>query len=304
MKHNHNERSWGSPGAPVLLTIMLGLLLPQVEGVGLPPGYLANNGTVRAEWTYADKDKWATQFVQHCAGNMQSPVNLDRFNSQYDIIFPMVFSNYDVAPTKQTATNDGHTVKVTYTATKPPQISYGNLPDKGPYTLAQYHLHWGADATKGSEHTINSVRYPMELHLVHYKTAYGSLTDSIDKADGLAVLGIMFELSDTDNANLKPLIDVISSITTKDQSADKTTNNPYQTLLPSDTRSFYRYKGGLTTPTCNEIVTWTVFREPIGVSAAQLTTIRTLKDKDGVAITDNFRDPQPINQRTIYRTFI
>jgi len=130
------------------------------------------------------------------------------------------------------------------------------------------------------------------------------LTDSISKSDGLAVLGVMFELSDNENTNLKPLIDIISSITAKDATADKTTNNAYQTLLPSDTSNFYRYKGGLTTPTCNEIVTWTVFREPIPVSAAQLTTLRTLLDKDGQPIQDNFRDPQPINQRTIYRTFI
>merc|ERR1712002_363700 len=233
MKHACSESSRRPAG--VLSAVVLGLLLNQVQGVGLPPGYLASTGQ-KATWTYADKANWGTQFPDFCAGNMQSPVHLDRFNSQYDIIFPLVFTNYDKAPTKQTATNDGHTVKVTYESTSAPEISYGNLPDKGPYVLAQYHLHWGSDATKGSEHTINTVRYPMELHLVHYKKAYGSLTDSISKSDGLAVLGIMFELSDNENTNLKPLIDIISSITTKGATADKTVNNPYQTLLPANTK--------------------------------------------------------------------
>ena len=28
----------------------------------------------------------------------------------------------------------------------------------GSYTFAQYHVHWGADDLRGSEHTINHVR--------------------------------------------------------------------------------------------------------------------------------------------------
>jgi len=34
--------------------------------------------------------------------------------------------------------------------------------------------------------------------------------------------------------------------------------------------SYYRYFGGLTTPGCQEIVLWTVFTEPIGISARQV----------------------------------
>lgn len=33
---------------------------------------------------------------------------------------------------------------------------------------------------------------------------------------------------------------------------------------------FWRYHGGLTTPTCNEHVVWTVMKEPIGISANQV----------------------------------
>jgi len=34
--------------------------------------------------------------------------------------------------------------------------------------------------------------------------------------------------------------------------------------------SYYRYFGGLTTPGCQEIVVWTVFTKPIGISADQV----------------------------------
>lgn len=48
---------------------------------------------------------------------------------------------------------------------------------------------------------------------------------------------------------------------------------PLQDLLPPNTNTFYRYSGSLTTPTCNEVVTWTVFQEPISISENQVSEI-------------------------------
>ena len=42
----------------------------------------------------------------------------------------------------------------------------------------------------------------MELHLVHKKTSYSSVTASLSYNDGLAVIGIMFQLADTSDAGL------------------------------------------------------------------------------------------------------
>ena len=42
----------------------------------------------------------------------------------------------------------------------------------------------------------------MELHLVHKKTSYASVAASLSYNDGLAVIGIMFQLADTSDAGL------------------------------------------------------------------------------------------------------
>ena len=59
------------------------------------------------------------------------------------------------------------------------------------------------------------------------------------------------------------------------------------------------YDGGLTTPTCNEVVKWINFMTPLKISSAQLKLFRTLIDGKDKNIVDNFRSPQPLNGRTV-----
>jgi carbonic anhydrase len=57
---------------------------------------------------------------------------------------------------------------------------------------------------------------------------------------------------------------------------DETTLNnlvSLQDLLPEQTTSFYRYSGSLTTPKCNQIVTWTVFDNPLVISEQQVSYV-------------------------------
>ena len=106
--------------------------------------------------------------------------------------------------------------------------------------------------------------YPMELHLVHYKATYAGLLEAAGSGaqDALAVLGIFFEIQTEDNAKLKPLIDAVKSVKeyTKDTKETEMEQMELKDFLPRNTDQFYRYEGGLTTPGCNEVVVWTVFK--------------------------------------------
>jgi len=60
----------------------------------------------------------------------------------------------------------------------------------------------------------------------------------------------------------------------------------------------YRYKGSLTTPPCSETVVWTIFKDPLSVSKAQLGVFRTLLSRESRNLPTNYRPVQPTFTKT------
>ncbi|KAG8146260.1 hypothetical protein E2320_012629 [Naja naja] len=78
-------------------------------------------------------------------------------------------------------------------------------------------------------------------------------------------------------------------------------------LLPSlaSLSKYYRYKGSLTTPNCDEAVIWTVFEEQIPISRSQLNIFvdtTYFKSSAGTPqkMINNFRPLQLLGGRTVY----
>lgn len=59
--------------------------------------------------------------------------------------------------------------------------------------------------------------------------------------------------------------------------------------------------GSLTTPKCNEAVTWIIFPDTIPISLHQMGKFRSLSNGiEGLLLVDNYRHLQPIGNRKIF----
>merc|ERR1711913_223676 len=228
---------------------------------------------------------WGDEFPE-CNGKSQSPIDIVTGPTPVAEPSPLTFGNYDKiridmlsnseehyhypgAPEEEktirlengTIKNNGHTAQLDVIATIPGDVgilSGGNL--TGEYQILQLHFHWGADDTKGSEHTLDGKMFPLELHIV--------LKNVMNPDEKFDMSGSTFMITD--------LIAGIAPGTT------------YST-----------YSGSLTTPGCMEVVNWINFLKPIKISTGQLAKFRTLKDNDNDDIVDNFRPVQPLNDRVV-----
>ncbi|EFX88009.1 alpha-carbonic anhydrase [Daphnia pulex] len=261
-----------------------------------------SQSSATAGWSYNNPSAWADLSGSSCGGNHQSPINIQPSQSVRKSFPKFAFQNYGNID-KVDLINNGHTavysLPVNFPADRVPSITGGGLNDT--YKFVQFHLHWGSDSSKGSEHLIRSRSHPAELHMVHYNTKYGTYADATTHSDGLAVLGVFLKVADNDA--FRPLVEQLSEVPADGDETTLKNLVSLKDLLPAQTTSFYRYSGSLTTPKCNQIVTWTVFDNPLVISEQQLKKFRSLKNDVEEPLVNNFRPVQPLNDRTVlYRS--
>lgn len=259
--------------------------------------------TGAASWSMDGADgpsNWYKSYSD-CNKQVQSPIDYKSSEITYNqSLGSFTLTGYTDVNTTLEMTNKNFALKVSLGAEKKANLSGGSLP--GVFTLVQYHMHWGNSSKDGSEHTVGGVAYPMEMHFVHYNTKYPNISEALNHWDGLAVLGVFFEESANDNANLSPMLDHISNVT-NDGEKVSISKFDLMTIMPSNKAEFYRNNGSLTTPGCQEAVTWTVFKNRLTISKRQLDLLRTLKDSKNATIVKGYRPVQAVNGRTIYATF-
>uniref|UniRef100_A0A8C5UFE1 Carbonic anhydrase n=1 Tax=Malurus cyaneus samueli TaxID=2593467 RepID=A0A8C5UFE1_9PASS len=240
-----------------------------------------------------------------CGGVFQSPIDFHKDILQYDSnLLPLEFIGYNVPSTDQfTLINNGHSVKMYLS----PTMSIRNLPFE--YTASQLHLHWGnRNKSEGSEHTVSGKHFAAELHIVHYNSEkYPDITAAMDKADGLAVLAVLFEIGPF-NPSYEKIFRHFRNVKYKDQKV-LVPGFDIQELLPDRLDEYYRYEGSLTTPPCYPSVLWTVFRHPVKISQEQLLALETAMyctesdDPEPLEMVDNFRNVQEFHERLVFISF-
>ncbi|TWW73436.1 Carbonic anhydrase [Takifugu flavidus] len=224
-------------------------------------------------WGYGPSngpDKWAKDFPI-ADGSRQSPINIVPMEAQYDPSLKPLKLNYDQSNAKGIL-NNGHSFQVDFVDDADSSTLTGG-PITGTYRLRQFHFHWGASDDRGSEHTINNVKFPSEI--------------------GAA------------NPRLQKVLDALDVIKTKGKQTTFSNFDP-ATLLPGFL-DYWTYDGSLTTPPLLESVTWIVLKEPISVSPVQMAMFRSLliteEGEHPYYMVDNYRPPQDLKGRDVRASF-
>lgn len=144
----------------------------------------------------------------------------------------------------------------------------------------------------------------MEMHIVHWNLDVGkTVREAVEKDDhdSFEVLAVHFKIGKK-NEKFEALFNAATDVAK--QHTNSTCGIMLKDLLPKSTNKFYRYKGSLTTPPCNEIVMWTIFEEPIEVAQEQLDVMRkTYYHREGELevrdISNNYRAPQYLHGREV-----
>ncbi len=225
-----------------------------------------HNSKLHAHWGYVGiegPEHWAMlspQYMTCETGSKQSPINIhapQHSNAQETLVF-------EYRPTRIYIANNGHTIQVDYKSN-----SMLHVNDRT-YHLRQFHFH------DPSEHEIEGISYPMELHLVHQNSKGHIVVVSVFLELGTAnswIASIWDWMPKTASEKLTPLSMNVADI------------------LPAHTHH-YMYKGSLTTPPCTEGVEWILLKESVRISADQRKQFADI-------IGANARPVQPIHERDV-----
>ncbi len=194
-------------------------------------------------------------------GTAQSPVNLQ--NGMTKDRKASVSTRYSTG--EATIVNTGKTIQIDF-----PKGNSITVEGKR-FDLLQMHMHSPA------ENKIDGVLYPLEAHFVH------------QAADGkLAVVGVVFKEGKTNNAYAS----IFSQMPAVTGESRALTNVDPSALLPKS-RKVFSYIGSLTTPPCDEGVSWFVRKQVLELSSEQVEVFTKL-------YRSNARPIQPLNGRIVF----
>lgn len=224
--------------------------------------------TEEKHWSYEGEtgpEFWKSLEDNDCGGDFQSPVNI--INAKLDASLSPLDIHYSEETTIHDVVNNGHSIQFNFD-----EGDYIVLQNKK-YLLKQFHFH------EGAEHTINGVRYPIVIHLVH-----------VSEDGQYAVIAVLGEES-TENSDPFEFLDKFMPI---EMNETKTVGEKFDMtdILP-DSPGYYHYVGSLTTPPCTENVQWYIYKQPIEITQKLIDDLKELMP------IDNYRGVQPLNGRVI-----
>uniref|UniRef100_A0A6Q2YUK3 Alpha-carbonic anhydrase domain-containing protein n=1 Tax=Esox lucius TaxID=8010 RepID=A0A6Q2YUK3_ESOLU len=216
---------------------------------------------------------WASLPNSQCGGVRQSPININPNQLRFDpSLRNLTFNNI----------KNPNIINVSVRHI----VAGGGLSHL--YTANVIHFHWGGDMWHpGSEHTVESVRYPMEQRFWAEHVILPINT----------FIGFQVSENSMHAEAWRHLTSYLLNVTQKASSIDIMQPLSISDLLDVDLTKFYRYHGSLTTPACEEVVVWTIFKEPIKIQRELVSDQRFPKT---LKYGNTYRMVQKLNGRPVY----
>ena len=202
----------------------------------------------------------------------QSPVNILSDSTVDDPGKPITFTfNTGVTAVE----NLGHTIQLDFKEGSTTTTS-GKT-----YYSKQFHFH------TPSEHLIDGMTFPMEMHIVNV------LKDSnSDKHPRYMVIALLFKMGH-ENKFLKEFLNAIPIEEEKDSlSATAVNFEDLVKSIPENEQGYFSYKGSLTTPPFSETVDWIIKKHILEASPEQIYMIEKMEG-------DNARHVQALYSRKV-----
>ncbi|XP_035008131.2 receptor-type tyrosine-protein phosphatase gamma isoform X2 [Hippoglossus stenolepis] len=258
---------------------------------------------------YGPDEGWASAYPE-CRERNQSPINIVDHDTKVSTEFQeLTLEGFESESSNKTSMkNTGKTVAIML---KDEYFVRGaGLP--GRFKAEKVEFHWGpSNGSDGSEHSINSRRYPVEMQIYMYNSDdFDSLSASLREKRIIAAMAVFFQVGGNDNPAVDPIIHGLKGVVHHEK---ETFLEPFvlKDLLPSALGSYYRYTGSLTTPPCSKVVEWIIFSRPIYVSYKQLEafySIFTTEQQDHVKsveyLRSNFRPIQRLDNRHLFKSAV
>jgi carbonic anhydrase len=233
------------------------------HGMNIPSGV---TDKCEPKFTYEEGPQGPSHWEGVCnTGHMQTPIDITK--AEKVPIPPLPPLQFSYQPAELDMVNDcnKYQIKVRF-----PENLWLKVARK-PYRLSEIVFH------EPGENAVNGKRSPMSLQLVHLSPESMFLVIEVPVVVG------------KENPVIKTLWEHIPA-PGKENKVEGVKINPMD-LLPAD-HNFYRFPGSLTTPICNEGVTWFLMKNPIEMSEAQIAEYKKYYHNTA-------RPLQPLNGRPV-----
>uniref|UniRef100_A0A4W6FZ42 protein-tyrosine-phosphatase n=1 Tax=Lates calcarifer TaxID=8187 RepID=A0A4W6FZ42_LATCA len=219
-----------------------------------PPLSFSYTGTL-------NQRNWGKKYPS-CTSARQSPVDIDETFTQVRLQYQnLQLEGWDkLTAESSTIHNNGKTVAINVEGEF--YVSGGGLSSR--FRVGRITFHWGrCNATSdGSEHSLNGMKYPLEMQIYCYDPDDSQRLDDAIREGG--------------RHGTKDLLFVVTfcysltyfSLPGKSGSLEAFT---LRSLLPNNTDKYYIYNGSLTAPPCTEMVEWIVFKNTVAISETQVS---------------------------------